>query len=416
MTESSNAKRVLLAYSGGLDTSCILVWLKEQGYQVICYMADIGQEEDMEAAKAKAISLGAEKIYIEDLREEFVTEFVFPAVQANAVYEDRYLLGTALARPCIARKHIEIAKKEGARYVSHGATGKGNDQIRFEMTYYALYPEVEVIAPWKMPEFFNRFEGRTALLEYAESRKIPLPVTKEKPYSTDENLMHISYEGGILEDPAAPSSSDIFKRTCDPESSPDKAETIEIEFKNGVPVKVTNLDDGTVKDKPLDLFLYLNSVGSRHGIGRIDIVENRFIGMKSRGLYETPGGHILLAAHLDIENVTLDRELRKIKQGLSIKFAEQVYQGYWWAPECEFTRFCIAKSQEDVEGKVRLSLFKGQVYIRARESKTSLYDKELVSFDQLGHYNPEDAAGFVKVIALRVREYHARRSVLKGNQ
>ncbi|XP_065828924.1 argininosuccinate synthase-like [Oscarella lobularis] len=408
----SDEKRVILAYSGGLDTSCILVWLKEQGFQVICYMADVGQKEDMEAARKKALSLGAEKIYIEDVREQFVVDFVFPAVQANALYEDRYQLGSSLARPCIARRHVEIAKREGARYVSHGATGKGNDQIRFEMTFYALYPEVQVIAPWRMPEFYKRFEGRTGLLKYAEERNIPLPVTKESPYSCDENLMHISYEGGILENPAAVPPERIFKMTCHSELWPDKPENIEIEFKNGIPVKVSNLDDGTTKEKPLDLFLYLNEVGGRHGVGRIDIVENRFIGMKSRGVYETPGGYILLVAHLDIENVTLDRELRKVKQGLCIKFAEQVYQGFWWAPECEFVRFCIDKSQEHVEGKVRLSLFKGQVYVKARESKMSLYNEDLVSMDKRGSYNPEDADGFIKVTALRVREFNALRSAL----
>jgi len=253
--------KVVLAYSGGLDTSCILVWLIEKGFDVICYLADIGQDEDFEAAREKATKLGAKKIYIENLKEEFVEEFIFPSVQANAIYEDRYLMGTAIARPCIARKQVEVAKKEGAHYLSHGATGKGNDQIRFELTYYALYPTVKVIAPWKMPEFFERFQGRLDLFEYAKKNNIPLPVTPKSPWSMDANLMHISYESGILEDPAAPAPEDIYLMTTDPAKAPEKPENIEIEFKRGVPVKVKNLDDGTVHDKPLAIFSYLNDIG-----------------------------------------------------------------------------------------------------------------------------------------------------------
>ncbi|XP_037547938.1 argininosuccinate synthase [Nematolebias whitei] len=369
---------VVLAYSGGLDTSCILVWLKEQGYDVITYLANIGQDEDFEAARKKAESLGAKKVFIEDLRSEFVEDFIWPAVQANAVYEDRYLMGTAIARPCIARRQVEIALKEGAQFVSHGATGKGNDQIRFELTCYALYPKVQIIAPWRIPEFYNRFRGRKDLMQYAQEHGIPVPVTPRAPWSMDANLMHISYESGILENPKSHAPADLYLMTKNPEDSPNDPDVLEIEFKKGVPVKVINVKDGQSKDRPLEIFSYLNEIGGKHGVGRIDIVENRFIGMKSRGIYETPGGTVLLKAHLDIETFTMDKEVRRIKQGLGIKFSELVYNGFWYSPECDFVRSCIAKSQENVEGKVQLSVFKGQVYILGRESPKSLYNEELV--------------------------------------
>ncbi|XP_077943887.1 argininosuccinate synthase isoform X2 [Gasterosteus aculeatus] len=316
---------VVLAYSGGLDTSCILVWLKERGYDVIAFLANIGQEEDFEAAKKKAVDLGAKKVFIEDLRSEFVEDFIWPAVQANAVYEDRYLLGTAVARPCIGRRQVEIARKEGAQFVSHGATGKGNDQIRFELTCYALYPEVKIIAPWRIPEFYNRFQGRKDLMEYAQKRGIPVPVTPQAPWSMDANLMHISYESGILENPKSHGPADLYLMTKNPEDAPNTPDVLEIEFTNGVPVKVTNIKEGQSKDSPLEIFSYLNEIGGKHGVGRIDIVENRSIGMKSRGIYETPGGTILFKAHLDIETFTMDKEVRRIKQGLSIKFSEFIY-------------------------------------------------------------------------------------------
>uniref|UniRef100_A0A673ZD31 Argininosuccinate synthase n=1 Tax=Salmo trutta TaxID=8032 RepID=A0A673ZD31_SALTR len=363
---------VVLAYSGGLDTSCILVWLKEEGYDVITFLANIGQEEDFDAAKKKAESLGAKKVFIEDLRAEFVEEFIWPSVQASAIYEDRYLLGTSVARPCIARRQIQIARQEGAQYVSHGATGKGNDQIRFELTCYALYPEVKIIAPWRIPEFYNRFVGRKDLMEYAKSH--------------------------------AP--ADLYLMTKSPEDAPNSPDVLEIEFKKGVPIKVTHIKEGKSKDTPLDIFSYLNEIGGRHGVGRIDIVENRFIGMKSRGIYETPGGTILYHAHLDIETFTLDREVRRIKQGLGVKFAEMLYNGFWYSPECEFVRHCIDKSQESVDGKVQLSVFKGQVYILGRESPKSLYNEELVSMDVQGDYDPCDASGFIKINAVRLREHH----------
>lgn len=397
---------VVLAYSGGLDTSCILVWLKEQGYDVIAFLADIGQKEDFEAAREKAQKLGAKKVYIEDLRKEFVEDFIWPSVQANAVYEDRYLLGTAIARPCIARRQVEIARKEGAEYVSHGATGKGNDQIRFELSCYALYPDVKIIAPWRNPDFYNRFKGRTDLLEFAMTSGIPVPVTPKAPWSMDSNLMHISYESGILENPKSRAPTDLYLMTKNPQDSPDSPDVLEIEFRNGVPIKVTNIKDSTFKDSPLEIFSYLNLIGGNHGVGRIDIVENRFIGMKSRGIYETPGGTILLSAHLDIETFTMDKEVRRIKQGLGIKFSELVYNGFWYSPECEFLRSCIDKSQEHVEGKVQLSVFKGHVYILGRESPKSLYNEELVSMDVQGDYDPSDASGFIKIHAVRLREHH----------
>uniref|UniRef100_A0AAQ6AQP0 Argininosuccinate synthase n=1 Tax=Amphiprion ocellaris TaxID=80972 RepID=A0AAQ6AQP0_AMPOC len=407
---------VVLAYSGGLDTSCILVWLKEQGYNVIAYLANIGQDEDFEAARKKAESLGAKKVFIEDLRSQFVEDFIWPAVQANAVYEDRYPLGTAVARPCIAHRQVEIARREGAQFVSHGATGKGNDQIRFELTCYALYPEVKIIAPWRIPEFYNRFRGRTDLMEYAQKHGIPVPVTPRAPWSMDANLMHIRLtvaqigsvivSGVFFDLSSSHAPADLYLMTKNPEDSPNEPDVLEIEFKNGVPVRVTNVKESTSKDTPLDIFSYLNEIGGKHGVGRIDIVENRFIGMKSRGIYETPGGTVLLKAHLDIETFTMDKEVRRIKQGLGIRFSELVYNGFWDSPECDFVRHCIAKSQENVEGKVQLSVFKGQVYILGRESSKSLYNEELVSMDVQGDYDPCDASGFIRINAVRLREHH----------
>ncbi|KAM7316815.1 hypothetical protein ACRRTK_024546 [Alexandromys fortis] len=396
--EMSSKGSVVLAYSGGLDTSCILVWLKEQGYDVIAYLANIGQKEDFEEARKKALKLGAKKVFIEDVSKEFVEEFIWPAVQSSALYEDRYLLGTSLARPCIARKQVEIAQREGAKYVSHGATGKGNDQVRFELTCYSLAPQIKVIAPWRMPEFYNRFKGRNDLMEYAKQHGIPIPVTPKSPWSMDENLMHISYEAGILENPKNQAPPGLYTKTQDPAKAPNSPDVLEIEFKKGVPVKVTNVKDGTTHSTSLELFMYLNEVAGKHGVGRIDIVENRFIGMKSR----------------DIEAFTMDREVRKIKQGLGLKFAELVYTGFWHSPECEFVRHCIAKSQERVEGKVQVSVFKGQVYILGRESPLSLYNEELVSMNVQGDYEPIDATGFININSLRLKEYHRLQSKVTG--
>jgi len=398
-------KKVVLAYSGGLDTSCILVWLKEQGYEVIAYIADVGQDEDFKAAEEKAMSLGASKFVCKDLRREFVEEFIYTAVQANAIYEDRYLLGTALARPAIARSMVSVAMEEKANFVSHGATGKGNDQIRFELSAYALCPHIEVISPWRMPVFYQRFQGRNDLFAYAEANSIPLPVTLKSPYSMDANLMHISYEAGVLENPAVEPLAGMCVMTVDPENAPEKAVRLEIRFEKGIPVHVKNVDDETEISDSYDLFVYLNKLGGEHGVGRIDIVENRFIGMKSRGVYETPAGTILYQAHLDIEAFTMDREMRKVKQSLSSQFSEQVYRGFWHSPECEFTRECIARSQEAVEGTVQLKLYKGGVYILARHSELSLYNEDLVSMDKQGDYEPTDAGGFIKINALRLKEF-----------
>lgn len=401
----SESKRVVLAYSGGLDTSCILVWLIEQGYDVIAFCANIGQDDDFDAAKEKALKLGAKKMIIPDVKSEFVEEFIWPGIQANAAYEDRYLLGTALARPCIARAMIKVAVGEKAQFVAHGATGKGNDQIRFELGAYALHPTIKVISPWRLPEFYNRFQGRADLFKYAQEHGIDLPVTPKAPWSMDANLMHISYESGVLEDPATHAPPGIYQMTVDPEQAPEQAEKIVISFKSGLPVSVKNLGDNTTKTDPLGIFSYMNELGGKHAIGRIDIVENRFIGMKSRGLYETPGGTILLAAHVDIELFTLDKEVRKIKRNLDITFSEQVYKGFWFSPECEFTRSCIQKSQDHVTGSVTVKLYKGGVYISGRESPLSLYNAELVSMDVQGDYEPTDAGGFIKINALRLQEY-----------
>eukprot|EP00041_Stephanoeca_diplocostata_P006591 m.89508 g.89508 ORF g.89508 m.89508 type:complete len:414 (-) comp16441_c0_seq1:132-1373(-) len=404
MSAKESKGTVVLAYSGGLDTSIVLVWFIEQGYDVIAYMADIGQDEDLEAARAKATKLGAKKVFIEDLKEEFVTDFIWPTVQANSIYEDRYLLGTAIARPCIAKRQCEIAVKEKAQFVSHGATGKGNDQIRFELAFYALTADIEALAPWRMPEFYKRFVGRQDLLDYAKEQGIPVPVTKKSPWSMDANLMHISYESGILEDPATHAPEGLYKMTVSPEEAPDKKEVLEIEFMKGVPTKVTNKTDGTVKDTPLELFQYLNVVGGRNGVGRIDIVENRFIGMKSRGCYETPAGAIIREAHLDVEALTIDREVRKVRDMLSVQFTQQIYNGLWWSPESKLIRKFISDTQEHVEGVVELALYKGNITILGRKSPKSLYDAELVSMDVEGDYDPRNSTGFIKVNALRLRE------------
>lgn len=399
-------EKVILAYSGGLDTSCILKWLVDKGYDVIAYMADVGQDEDFEAAKEKALRIGASKVYIEDLKEEFVTDFIFKAIEANAIYESRYLLGTALARPVIAKKQIEIAEKEGAHYVAHGATGKGNDQVRFELTYYALSPKIKVIAPWKDQEFLSKFKGRTDLINYAKEKGIPVGATHEKPYSTDENLMHISYESGILEDPLEVPSKDIFKWTVAPKDAPDEETEIEIHFKDGLPIKVVN-KDGTVKTKPLELFQYLNELGAKNGIGRIDIVENRYVGIKSRGIYETPGATILRAAHLDIESIAMDREVMRLRDMLAPKFAELVYYGFWYSPEMDFLTAAIGKSQELIDGVVYLALYKGNITVKGRESPSSLYDKELSSMDIEGGFNQKDSEGFIKINAIRLMAHNA---------
>ena len=396
-------QKVVLAYSGGLDTSVILSWLIKKGFDVVVFIADLGQNEDFKAAKQKALKIGTSKVYIEDVKEEFVTDFIFPALRANAVYEGRYLMGTSLARPLIAKKQIEIAAKEKAEFVSHGATGKGNDQVRFELTYMTLNPKIKIIAPWKGAEFLAQFKGRSDMIEYANEYGIPVKATKQAPYSTDANLMHISYEAGILEDPKLKPSETMFEMTKSPKEAPDKETIIEIEFKQGNPVKVKNKNDGTVKIKPLELFQYLNKIGSENGIGRIDMVENRFVGMKSRGVYETPAGTILHIAHRDIEGLTMDREVMHLRDMLMPKFAELIYYGFWYSPEMEFLRAAFDKSQEHISGTVHLSLYKGNCMVIGRESKESLYNQDLSSMDVLGGYDQKDATGFIKLNALRLK-------------
>jgi len=400
-------KKVVLAYSGGLDTSVILKWLEQQGYDVIAYVANIGQQEDFEEIKQKALKTGASNVYVEDLREEFVTDFIFPAIQGNALYEGRYLLGTSLARPLIAKKQIEIAYAENAEYVSHGATGKGNDQVRFELTYYALNPNIKVISPWKNLEFLEQFQGRTDLLNYAEKIGIPVKATLKKPYSEDENLMHISHEAGILEDPMLRPSEDLFTLTVSPKDAPDEETIVEIEFKDGIPVKVTNQNDGTVKERPLELFMYLNKLGGENGIGRVDMVENRYIGIKSRGVYETPGATILRVAHLDIEGMAMDKEVMHLRNMLMPKFAELIYNGYWYSPEMDFLLSAMKKAQEVIDGTVTLSLYKGNVMPIGRQSPTSLYNQDLSSMDIEGGFKQEDSRGFIEINAVRLKAHHA---------
>ena len=395
-------EKVVLAYSGGLDTSVILKWLMEKGYEVIAYIANVGQKEDFEKAREKALQIGASKVYVDDLREEFVSNYIFPAFRANAIYESRYLLGTAIARPIIAKRQIEIAELEGATAVSHGATGKGNDQVRFELAYYALKPNVKVIAPWKDKEYLAQFKGRTDMLDYSERHGIPLTVSRSKPYSEDENLLHISHEAGILEDPALECAEEIYSWTNSPENAPDKACKITIEFKDGDPIRVINLDDGTEKSSPQELFEYLNQLGSLHGIGRLDMVENRFVGIKARGVYETPGGAILHMAHLDIEGIAMDREVMRLRDMLSAKVSELIYYGFWFSPEMDFLMSAISQSQEYIDGKVTLKLYKGNAYPVARESSSSLYDADIVSMDIEGGYDQTDSEGFIKVNALRL--------------
>ncbi len=396
--------KVILAYSGGLDTSVILHWLVEKGYRVVCFMSDIGQEEDFEKAKEKALYIGAESVYIEDVKREFVEEYIFPAIKANAVYEGKYLLGTSLARPLIAKKQIETARKENSTIVAHGATGKGNDQVRFELTYMTLMPEVTIISPWKDPDFYNVFKGREVMIEYSNKKGIPIDSTFEKPYSMDENLMHISYEGGvILENPANEAKPDMYKKTVSPMEAPDEETRIMVEFLEGVPVRVVNITDDKTVEGSLELFRYLNRLGAENGIGRVDLVENRYVGMKSRGVYETPAGTILLKAHIDLEGLVLDREVSHLKDMFIPRIAELIYYGFWFSPEMEFLMAAVEKSQEFVTGKVYLSLYKGNVFVFARESEYSLYQADVASMDELGDYDQTDAVGFIKLNALRLK-------------
>ena len=388
-------KKVVLAYSGGLDTSIIVKWLKnEYGCEVICFTADVGQAEELDHLEEKAKATGASKIYIEDLREEFVRDFVFEALKANAVYEGTYLLGTSIARPLIAKRQIEIAQLEGADAVAHGSTGKGNDQVRFEMTYYAFNPHIRIISPWREWTFKSREE----LIGYAKENGIPIPVSKEKPYSSDRNLLHISFEGGILEDPWAAPPEDMFILSVSPEKAPDKPTVVEIDFEEGIPKRV----DGKGLS-PANLLARLNELGGQNGIGRVDMVENRYVGMKSRGVYETPGGTILQVAHRAMESITMDREVMHLRDSLVPKLAELIYYGYWFSPEMEVLKKAIDETQKDVTGTVRLKLYKGNSTVLGRKSEKSLYHAAFATFEKDTVYNQKDAEGFIRLNALRLR-------------
>lgn len=392
---SQNVNKVVLAYSGGLDTSVILKWLMET-YQceVIAFSADIGQEEELDTVEEKAINTGASKVYIDDLKETFVKDYVFPAYRANAIYEGQYLLGTSLARPLIAKRQIEIAQSEGADAVSHGATGKGNDQVRFELTYLALDPQIRIIAPWREWDL----NSRTVLMEFAQKHGIPVPATQKKPYSTDRNLLHISYEGGILEDPWNEPEEDIYTLTASPMDAPDEPERIELSFEGGDPVAV----NGETLS-PAALLKELNRIGGRHGIGRADIVENRFVGMKCRGIYETPGGTILHIAHRAMESITMDREVMHLRDSLIPKYAQLVYYGFWFSPEMKVLQLMIDETQKNVSGIVKLDLYKGNCRVAGRKSDKSLYREDFATFEDDTVYSQKDAEGFIRLNALRLR-------------
>ena len=390
-------KKIVLAYSGGLDTSVILKWLQENyRCEVVTFTADLGQGEELEPARKKAEMFGIKQIYIDDLREEFVRDFVFPMFRANALYEGVYLLGTSIARPLIAKRQIEIVNETGADAVAHGATGKGNDQVRFELTYYALKPDIKVVAPWRLWDL----SSRTRLLDYAEKHQIPIAKGKEgePPYSTDANLLHISYEGKLLEDPWIEPPADIYTRSVDPVTAPDQPTYVEIAFEKGNPVAV----DG-VRMSPATLLTTLNELGGKNGVGRIDLVENRFVGMKSRGIYETPGGTVLYHAHRAMESITLDREAAHLKDGIAAKYAELVYNGFWFSPEREALQALVDKTQERVSGVVRMKLWKGNVITAGRKSPNSLYRLDYVTFEEDSVYDQKDAHGFIRLNALRLR-------------
>ena len=397
-----NKNKIILAYSGGLDTSVILKWLVNLDYEVVCFIGDIGQSDDFVNAKSKAEELGASKVIIEDLKNSFIIDYVYPALQGNAIYEGRYLLGTALARPVLAKAQIEIAHNENASIVSHGSTAKGNDQVRFELAYHALDPNIKVFSPWRDEEFSNQFKGRNDLLNYADKWKIPITASKGKPYSEDENLIHISHEAGILEDPSKRPDPSVFSLTEDISNTPDEETKLEIKFKNGIPISVTNLVDNSSYDNPLDIINYLNLVGRKNGIGRVDMVENRFIGIKSRGVYETPGATILFEAHRDLEGIAMDKEVMHIRDLLIPKFSELIYNGFWFSPEMDFLLTAIRKSQEAVDGVVRVALLKGNIIMIGRESPTSLYDQDLSSMDIEGGFEAKDSEGFININSIRL--------------
>jgi len=393
----NSIKKIVLAYSGGLDTSVIIKWLKEKyGCEIIAFAADVGQGQELEPVREKALATGASKVYIEDLREEFVKDYVFPMLRSNAFYEHNYLLGTSISRPLIAKEQMRIANKEGADGVSHGSTGKGNDQVRFELAYHTLNPEIIIVAPWREWDL----NSRTALIDYAVAHGIPVPVTKAKPYSMDRNMFHISYEGGILEDPWEGPDDDMFLLSTSPEKAPDKPTIIEIQYEAGNPVAVNG-----EKLSPAKLLERLNQYGGENGIGRIDIVENRFVGMKSRGIYETPGGTILHQAHRAIESITLDREVMFLRDSLIPSYARMIYNGFWFSPERKLIQQTVDQSQIHVTGEVRLKLYKGNCTIMGRKAEKSLYNQNIASFEDNHGYSQNDADGFIKLNALRLKLY-----------
>ncbi len=398
MSSEKDLSKIVLAYSGGLDTSVILKWLGEEyGCEVIAYVADVGQDEDLEGAREKAYATGASEVFVEDLREEFVRDFVFPMLRAGAVYEGTYLLGTSIARPIIAKRHVEIAHATGADAVSHGATGKGNDQVRFELAFMALAPELEIIAPWRTWDL----NSRTKLFEFAEAHSIPLPITRDKSYSVDRNALHTSYEGQELEDPWTEPREDMFMVSVSPENAPDKAEYVEIDYESGDPVAI----DG-VRMSPFELLVHLNAIAARNGVGRADIVENRYVGMKSRGVYETPGGTVLTIAHRALESLVLDREVMHLRDTLIPRYAEMVYYGYWFAPEREMLQAAVDESQKSVNGTVRMKLYKGSATVAGRKSERSLYDPNIATFEEDEVYSQADAGGFIRLNALRLKIRH----------
>ncbi len=399
--------KIILAYSGGLDTSVICMWLKNRGYEVICYVADVGQKENFKEVEAKAYRTGASKVYVEDLREEFVKDYIFPAMCGNALYEGTYLLGTAIARPLIAKKQVETGKREGTSIFAHGATGKGNDQVRFEYGYYSLCPSAVVISPWKDRDFLNEFKGREDMLNYAEKHGIPVKASKERPYSEDDNLLHVSHEAGILEDPSIQCPSEVYSMSLSPKEAPDRETDISLTFRDGVPVSLLNISDNVEKQGALEIFLYLNELGYKNGIGRIDIVENRYVGIKSRGIYETPGGTILWKAHRDLEGIAMDKEVMHIRDSLIPKFSQLIYNGMWFSPEMDFLMSAFRKSQKGLNGTVTMSLYKGNVDVTGRTSPVSLYNMEMSSMEVEGGYNAIDCQGFININAIRLKAHNS---------
>ena len=393
-------EKVVLAYSGGLDTSVIVHWLASQGYDVIALCLDLGQKvENLDEIRQKGLKAGAVDVLIEDVRKEFVEDYVFRAIEWNAVYEGTYLLGTSLARPLISKKQIEAAERFGASTVSHGATGKGNDQVRFELGYYALNPDIKIIAPWKVPEFYQRYPGRAQLIEYAQQNGIPVKATAEQPWSTDENLMHISFESGMLEDPWQEPKEEMFELSQSPKNAPDLEQILTIDFEEGLPVRLDAQEFA-----PVDLLTELNEIGGRHGIGRVDLVESRFVGMKSRGVYETPGGTILNIAHRAMESLTLDRGVIHLKDSLMPRFSQLVYNGFWFSPEMEILLEMGRSTQKRVSGTVRLKLYRGNCMVTGRKSDNSLYDEDIATMEaDEGNYDPRDSNGFIRLNALPLR-------------